>query len=107
MTNHVPPVEPFYIRQSADGKTEADRLAFFKACAADAKSEGAQLCRFSVHSIDCRLMLVECWKEPARDVPEQGELRWQISGLASPQREGDRPVSPPDGDQRETKRGQQ
>ena len=69
-------MEPFYIRQSAEPKTIGERMAWFRACAQEARAEGAQLCRFTVHDADNSLLLVEGWKEFR--VHDQGEPRWSL-----------------------------
>lgn len=74
-------MEPFYIRQQGEPKTPDERMAWFKMCAAEAKAEGAQLCRFTAHPSDSNLLLVECWKEFR--VPDQGEPRWAMTAEKS------------------------
>lgn len=66
--------EPFYIRQSHENRTPEQAKEWFHQCAEEAKSEGAQLCRFSHHPNDKTLLLVEGWKE--KYVADQGPLRW-------------------------------
>lgn len=74
--------EPFYIRQSGETRTFEEQMQWFKQCAEEAKSEGAQLCRFSRHPDDVNLLLVEGWRE--RVVPDQGPIRWSLTYADQP-----------------------
>lgn len=69
--------EPFYIRQSGDTRTSDEAREWFRECTAEAKAEGAQLCRYSQHPDDKHLFLVECWRE--KHVKDQGPLRWNLT----------------------------
>lgn len=71
------PTEPFYLRQTADLRTPDAQRVWFKTCADEAKAEGAQHARFSIHPSIPNLLLVEAWRERPRDVIE-GEQRWML-----------------------------
>ena len=68
--------EPFYIRQTAEPMTQDQRRDWFQTCAQEAKAEGAQHARFTIHPAFPSLCLVEAWKE--RVVADEGEPRWAI-----------------------------
>jgi hypothetical protein len=77
MTEQTVSPEPFYIRQSHEIKTDDERLVWFRECASEARAVGAHLCRFSSHSDDANMLLVEGWKE--KYVQDQGNIRWQLT----------------------------
>lgn len=51
-------MEPFYVRQ-ARVATEAEQTAWFQECIREARAEGAQSGRFSIHPDHTGLVLVE------------------------------------------------
>lgn len=72
-------MEPFYIRQSNEPMDTVQRNEWASKCADEARLEGAQLCRFSIHPTIPHLFLVEGWKLKAHEVGDQSEPRWQLS----------------------------
>ncbi len=68
-------MEPFYVRQ-ARVYNEAEQTSWFQECIREARAEGAQLGRFSIHPDHTGLVLVEAWRE--KIVPDQGPVRWQM-----------------------------
>ena len=71
-------MEPFYIRQTAEPMTDAERRDWFNICAQEAKTEGAEICRFSVGN-DASLALVEGWKGKLYEIGDQGEPRFVLT----------------------------
>ena len=70
-------MEPFYIAQTAEPHVAGGRMVWFEERAAEAKAQGAQLCRFTVHPDNPDLLLVEGWRE--KHVPDRGDPRWQLT----------------------------
>lgn len=68
-------MEPFYVRQ-ARVATEAEQTAWFQECIREARAEGAQSGRFSIHPDHTGLVLVEAWRE--KIVHDQGPVRWSL-----------------------------
>lgn len=69
--------EPFYIAQTAEAYTKELANTFIRERAKEAKNEGAQLIRASIHPDFPNMLLIEGWAE--RHVGDQGHPRWAFA----------------------------
>lgn len=72
-------MEPFYIRQTAEPRTQTDRRLWVEQAVAEARGQGAKLFRCSYHPDNENLLLVEAWNADAREVGDQGAIRWSLT----------------------------
>ncbi len=68
---------PFYVVQTDRAHTKEYADKFIQERVKEAKSEGAQLIRVSVHPDYPAMLLIEGWKE--KHVPDQGHPRWAFT----------------------------
>jgi len=72
-------VEPFYVRQSAEPQTDAERQQWFKDAMREAKDRGAKHARFSIHPT-YGWVLIEAWDIERPDLAGgEGNPRWLVS----------------------------
>lgn len=67
--------EPDFISQCGELFNDSDRIRWFRQRTKEVKSQGAVLCRYSVHEQIPGLVLFEAWKQRPED---QGDIRWQL-----------------------------
>ena len=68
--------EPFYIWQTGELMSDAERQAWFEAATKEAHARGATFFRFSIHETIPHLILIEGWKKQPAD---QGEPRFAVT----------------------------
>lgn len=69
-------MEPEFIAQNGDTKTQEEAREWFAEMAHAAKKEGCTFGRMSVHPTMPNLILYEGWKVAPKD---QGDIRWQLT----------------------------
>lgn len=69
-------LEPIFIRQCAELKSDKERDAWFRNHAAEAQKAGCTYCRFTIHPDNINRVMVEGWTtRPRRTLPQ----RWNVT----------------------------
>lgn len=80
-------IEPIYVAQTAEPMTEDAASMWLRARMTEAKEQGCQHARYSVHETIPHLRLVEGWKETSGEVGHaggDGEQRWALTSEPQP-----------------------